>query len=65
MCMYLFNLVYEYVVCSMCLNVYLCALCMRYPWKPEEGIRFPGTGVTDDCELPAMWVFEIEPGSSR
>lgn len=24
---------------------------VQYPWRPEEGIRFPRAGVTDDCEL--------------
>jgi hypothetical protein len=32
-----------------CMSVYhICAWC---PGKPEEGVRFSGTGVTDSCEL--------------
>lgn len=23
-----------------------------YPWGTEKGIRFPGSGVTEGCELP-------------
>lgn len=26
-------------------------VCAWYPWKPEEGIESPGTGITDDYEL--------------
>lgn len=26
-------------------------LCM---WRPEEGVRFPGAGVTGSCELPDL-----------
>jgi hypothetical protein len=25
-------------------------MCMDYPWRPEEGVRSPGTGVTEGCE---------------
>jgi hypothetical protein len=28
---------------------HMCACC---PWRPEVGIRSPGTGVTDGCEIP-------------
>lgn len=31
-----------------CLRVYMCTDFQR----PEEGVRFLGTGVIDDCELP-------------
>lgn len=62
MCMYVFY--FSVLVCSMCLNVCLYTICLWYPWKPEEGSRSPGTAVTGDCELPAVWVFEMEPGFS-
>lgn len=29
----------------------LCIVCMQYLHKPEEGLRFFGTGVTDGYEL--------------
>ena len=30
-------------------------------WRPQEGVRCPGTGVTDGCELPCgCW--ELNPG---
>lgn len=37
---------------GVCLNVYLCAMCMpgRYLWRPEEGIGSPGTGVIYDIK---------------
>lgn len=35
----------------------------RSPWKSEEGIKFPGTGVTEGCEI-SVWALETEPGSS-
>lgn len=44
------------------LKVYLYTICMQYPGKPEEGIRSPGTGVTDGWELPALWVLKLNPG---
>lgn len=34
------------------------------PWKPEEIIRFPRTGVRDSCE-PPCGCWEIEPRCSR
>lgn len=29
----------------------LAALMCLVPWSPEEGVGYPGTGVTDGCEL--------------
>lgn len=42
------------------LKVYICVYlgvsiyttCMHYLWKPEEGIKYPATGITVTCELP-------------
>ena len=42
--------------------VYVCTMCMQYPWRPEEGIRSPGTEVTRSYE--PMRVLGMEPGSS-
>ena len=35
--------------------------CFWYPWRSEEGIRFPGTGVIDRCKLSSMCC-EPNPG---
>lgn len=49
-----------------CLFVWLVVayvfICLnKYPWKSEEGIRSPGSGVVDDCESTLVG---IKPGSS-
>ena len=43
------------------MHVFMCpcmSLCIppawKYPWKPEEGVRSLGTGVTESCELPGV-----------
>lgn len=36
---------YVFRYCAACMKVH--ALCL---WKPEDGVRFPGTGVTDGLE---------------
>ena len=43
-----------------CMYVYhVCAWCL---WRPEEGIRSPGTGVTDGCEPPyGYWESNLGP----
>lgn len=39
-----------------CLLVHMCTRYRQYPRRPEEGIRFPRTGVTTGCELPLfLW----------
>ena len=49
----------------MCMNVLLACLSVyhMHAWslqKPEEGIRTPGTGVTDGCETPCgCWEFHL------
>ena len=35
-----------------CLHVCMCTTCMQCLWRPEEGSRFPGTGITSGCEPP-------------
>lgn len=34
--------------------VYMMAvtMCMQCLGRPEEGVRFPGVGITGGCELP-------------
>jgi hypothetical protein len=32
--------------------VYLCMCTVCMQWATAEGIRFPGTGVTENCEPP-------------
>ena len=70
-CGVLFIYFYFIVVC-----VYVCLyhVCVWGQQRPEEGIGFPETVATDDCELPCMFVcvcvcvcvcvLEIKPGSS-
>jgi hypothetical protein len=29
----------------------MCRLCAWFPWRPEEGVGLPTTGVPDDYEL--------------
>ena len=43
-----------FIVCVwlFCLHGNLYTMCMQYPRRPEGGGGFPGTGVTDGCELP-------------
>ena len=37
---------------SFLLHEWLCTTSVQFLSSPEEGWGFPGTGVTDDCELP-------------
>lgn len=37
---------------------HVCAGCLQ---RPEDGIRFPATGITDSCELPDMCLVS-DPG---
>lgn len=46
---------------DVCLYVCLSITCMLYLWRPEEGKRYLGIGVTDCCEwLYGCW--EPNPG---
>ena len=52
----------------MCMVICLCVYIYIYiyhvhawcPWRPEEGIRSPETGVTDHCEL-RCWGLNLSP----
>lgn len=46
----------DFCVCE-CVSAYsMCAICVTYPWHPEEGIISPRTGDTDSCEPTTMRV---------
>ena len=48
-------------MCGYFACMYVCAACASGPWRPEEDIRSPETGVTDDRKLPCgCW--ELKPG---
>lgn len=32
----------------------MCALCMQFPWRTEEGARSPGAGLRGSCESPDL-----------
>lgn len=42
-----------------CLYEYLCSMCMQFPKRPEEGIRFPGTGVNRWLWVTTTWVLVL------
>lgn len=51
----------------------MCTRYRQYPRRPEEGIRFPRTGVTTGCELPLfLWKsvllnteLSLQPGEKK
>lgn len=46
----------DFCVCE-CVSAHsMCAICVKYPWHPEEGIISPKTGDTDSCEPTTMRV---------
>lgn len=51
-------------MCGCVLLAYMSVyhICSQCPCRTEEGVRHPGGGVTDDCELPAMLVLESKVG---
>ena len=46
-----------------CLHVFLCTVRMQCPWRPEDSVGSPGTGVTGSCEPPCK-MLGTEPRSS-
>lgn len=38
----------------------MCTICVQCPQVPEEGVRSPGAGVTNDCWNAQIWVLETE-----
>lgn len=37
---------------DICLHVCLCIVCMQCLQSPAKGVRSPGTGLTNECDLP-------------
>ena len=50
-CMYVCVYMYVRVYVSFYLSLYVATVCAWYQWRPEKGVRTPGTGV-NSCELP-------------
>lgn len=45
-----------------CLHLCLCTTSIQYPQRPEKGIRYPGTGIIDNCELLCgCWEMNLGP----
>ena len=48
------------------LHIHLCTMCVQCPQRPEEDIGFPGTGITDVCELLCRWwELNLGPGQKQ
>ena len=52
--------VYCYIFLHVCMSVH--SVYSWCPWRPEEGIVFPGTKIIDGCE--PLWILGIEPRAS-
>lgn len=48
-CVSVYSCVCVHVCVSVCVHIHVQ---MGYPWKPKEGIRFPGVGITSGSKLP-------------
>lgn len=51
-----------FYVCGPSAGKCLCTLCVQFPWRPEEGLRFPWNWSYRWC-LATIWVLETECGS--
>lgn len=48
---------YIFILCLWLLCLYVCALCVQYLWKPEEGIRSPALSTAMSCHMVAgNWI---------
>lgn len=47
--LFFFNIIFVLCIWLSNLHVCLCTMLMQCLQRPAEGIRFPGTGVTDSC----------------
>jgi hypothetical protein len=49
-------------MCVLPTRMYVQHVCAWYPWRLEEGVRSPGTGVKDACETPhGCWESNPDP----
>ena len=55
--MYIYNF-WKLFLSVFVLPEYLCTICMQCPWRPEEGSRSTGPGVTDGLDLQWRWMLE-------
>lgn len=56
---FFFKFYFYFMLMGACLQVCLCATCMQYLWRPQEGIRYPGTL---GCESPiGCWERNPDP----
>ena len=60
-------------ICTLCASLYVYVYMCRCLQRPGEGVRFPGAGITGDCEPPdidaglfpqpssskPLWLFEV------
>lgn len=54
----------ERLVCFYFMYNVCPAPCVQYPQRLEQGIRFPEAGVTEGCEMGAVWALGTKPPSS-
>jgi hypothetical protein len=47
---------------GMCVHICLHYVCAWCPWRPEEGVRFSESGVTDSSQ-PLCGCWDSNPGS--
>lgn len=58
---FLIKIVFIFMCRGIYLRVCLCTTYVEFLQRPEEGLGYPGIGVTDKC-LDTMWVLDIETG---
>lgn len=46
LCLFIFKNIYFYVYGCLLVYMYMCCVCVWCPWRPEESVRAPDTGVT-------------------
>lgn len=57
---YLFLTYTRIIILPICISVH--HVHIWYLWRPEEGFKFPGTGVTGSYD-PPLWVLGLNLGS--
>lgn len=60
--MFLLRIIFHYdCMCEGFAYRCLCTTCVQCPWRSEEGLGYPGTGVIDGCEPPCgCWKFNFD-----